>query len=369
MCDPHNRLGAHPVAVLLLPTLLMMGIAGLAILPGAAHVGGGGGVSVTIVEANTPVAEGETLNVTAEVENTADDSHTIRAVFYVAGAVRDSQTANLAAGESATVTLSWETQPGDAGDYEAAVEVGDDYDTTDISIRRPANLSIEMEETNSPLVEGEALAVTATVENTGGITGTETVSLVVGDEVRDRTSVSVDGNTNRSVTLTWRTEDGDAGTYDISARLGNTTVTATVAVEAASENDSVNQAPTSGITADFDAETVDAGTTVSFEAAASDPDGEVVSYEWRVDGEVVSTDRTVSYTFEEPGSHEVRLIVTDDDGSVTAVTRTVQVAALETTAGSTSNPPTSTSGASGHGFGVVLGLGAVGLLVGLRHVW
>lgn len=101
------------------------------------------------------------------------------------------------------MTLSWQTQPGDAGDYEAAVEVGEDFETTDVSIRSPANLGIDIAETNSPIVEGKALAVTATVENTGGMPVTETVSLVVGDKARDRTTVSVDGNATQTVTLTW----------------------------------------------------------------------------------------------------------------------------------------------------------------------
>lgn len=119
----------------------------------------------------------------------------------------------------------------------------------------------------------------------------------------------------------------------------------------------------------LDGGSTEVGTTIQFEAEASDPDGEVVSYEWRVDGEEVSTERSVSYTFDEAGTHEVRLIVTDDNGSPTAVTQTIQVSAVETTEVSTSTQSTTTSGADGPGFGVLLGLTAGGFVVGLRHFW
>lgn len=366
MPDPPSRIQSGRLAVLLGSILLVTIIAGVLIIPATAHVGGSGGVSVRIVETNAPVAEGDTLNVTVELENTAQDSHTIRGVLYVAGEVRDSETANLRGGESTTATLTWETQAGDAGDYEAAVEVGEDYDTTDVSIRTPANLAIDINETNSPIVEGEALAVTATVQNSGGMPVMETVSLVVGDEIRDTTTVSVDGNANQTVTLTWPTANGDAGTYDISVDVGNASSTVSIGVEAASENESVNKAPTARIRSSHEGGAVDPGTTIQFEADASDPDGEVVSYEWRVDGDVVSTERTISYTFDDAGTHEVRLIVTDDDGSPTAVTRTIEVATPDTSTETTTTLARTTSGASGQGFGVLIGLAALLLYGYLR---
>ncbi|PSP22234.1 hypothetical protein BRC61_05155 [Halobacteriales archaeon QH_10_65_19] len=60
---------------------------------------------------------------------------------------------------------------------------------------------------------------------------------------------------------------------------------------------------------------------------ATDRDGEVVSYEWRVDGEVVSANPTVEYAFAEEGDHEVRLTVTDNQGGTASLTRIVTVSA------------------------------------------
>ena len=70
------------------------------------------------------------------------------------------------------------------------------------------------------------------------------------------------------------------------------------------------------------------GETVTFDASASsDPDGEIVRYEWDFDGDgsVDVTGATVSYVFEEPGEYSVVLIVTDDEGNQDSVAKVIVV--------------------------------------------
>lgn len=62
-------------------------------------------------------------------------------------------------------------------------------------------------------------------------------------------------------------------------------------------------------------------------ATVSDPDGNVTSYQWQVDGEVVSSESRFEYTFSDPGDHHVGLRVVDDDGATANATTTVAVAA------------------------------------------
>jgi PKD repeat protein len=64
---------------------------------------------------------------------------------------------------------------------------------------------------------------------------------------------------------------------------------------------------------------------VSFSADAADPDGEVVEYIWRVDGEPVADQPSFEYAFPGPGEYTVELAVTDDDGATDTATRTVTV--------------------------------------------
>ena len=56
------------------------------------------------------------------------------------------------------------------------------------------------------------------------------------------------------------------------------------------------------------------GLTATFNASGSmDPDGELAGYSWDIDGEV-STGMIVQHAFMTPGTYQVNLTVTDDDG-------------------------------------------------------
>ncbi len=75
------------------------------------------------------------------------------------------------------------------------------------------------------------------------------------------------------------------------------------------------------------------GEKVSFDASASnDPDGEIVSYKWDLDGDgeyETETGKTASssHTYEKAGTYSVKLRVTDEDGGTDTVTHSLTVAA------------------------------------------
>lgn len=68
-----------------------------------------------------------------------------------------------------------------------------------------------------------------------------------------------------------------------------------------------------------------AGTSVSFTANASDPDGSIESYSWEFGDGSSGSGSSVTHTFSESGSFSVRLTVTDDDGGSASATRTIDV--------------------------------------------
>ena len=75
-----------------------------------------------------------------------------------------------------------------------------------------------------------------------------------------------------------------------------------------------------------------AGDTVNFSGGLSeDPDGDITSYEWdfQGDGETDETGKIVSYEFQQPGTYEVVLTVTDNDGNDVSVTREISVGSEE----------------------------------------
>ena len=90
-----------------------------------------------------------------------------------------------------------------------------------------------------------------------------------------------------------------------------------------------NQPPTASFTASPNPASV--GEAVLLDASgSSDPDGEVVKYEWDLNGDgSYETDggagATTSHIFEGAGSHQVGLRVTDDEGTTATTTRTVSV--------------------------------------------
>jgi len=109
------------------------------------------------------------------------------------------------------------------------------------------------------------------------------------------------------VTLTVTDDDGAPDTRTRTVEVGNTAPSAAFA---------------------YDPSTPAPGETVTFDGSEStDPDGDVVSYEWTSpDASLETTGRRVSYSFGSPGSYDVTLTVTDDAGATDTRTRTVTVA-------------------------------------------
>lgn len=91
--------------------------------------------AVGIAESNSPVEAGEVLEISAGVTNIGEESgeETIPLTISDVGTV-DQVTVDLAGGDSAEITLEWNTTEGDSGDYSAEIRSGDDSDITDITV-------------------------------------------------------------------------------------------------------------------------------------------------------------------------------------------------------------------------------------------
>ena len=169
--------------------------------------------AVEILGAGEPVA-GEDITVEFEVENTGGVEDTGTVELTTDPAVGTNSTdVTLAGGESTEETLSVGTASGDAGEYTVTVESDDDSDATDVIVLAPADVAVELVETTEPVEAGNSLSVTATVENTGDIEDTQTVTLDAGAIGTDSTDVTLAGGESTEETLTVDTESGDAGEY------------------------------------------------------------------------------------------------------------------------------------------------------------
>ena len=218
----HKRL----LAVLTLATLLGVGITTFPTGPAAAE----SGFAIEITGTNSAIIEGDTLEVTATVAYQGADRHTETVALRVGGVERDATEVTLTGGETRTVTLTWATGEGDAGNYTAQVATPNDTAETDVTVEEPGHFDATVEDTNSPVAVGEDLVVRATVTNTGAHPTTQTVTLTVAGEPRDTTRVTLDAGETRTVTLTWATGDGDAGNYSAAIATPNDTAETDVTV-------------------------------------------------------------------------------------------------------------------------------------------
>lgn len=182
------------------------------------------------------------------------------------------------------------------------------------------------------------------IENSDEVPVSETVSLSVGGSEQDSITVELDGGENTTVTLTWDSSNWGPGEYEAVVSSANDSVRRMVTVE------EPNSAPSVGVLGfipcdrDCDGDPVFASAndsemateelTIAYDRFkrttlrapnTTDPDGEIAAYEWTVDGEVVSSSRTLSYTFSDPGAHEIRLRVTDDGGAQATTAENVSV--------------------------------------------
>ncbi len=85
-----------------------------------------------------------------------------------------------------------------------------------------------------------------------------------------------------------------------------------------------NEDPTAAFT--FSPENPDAGQEVTFDATGSDdPDGDIDTYEWDFGDESTGSGETVTHTYQENGSYDVTLTVTDDQGATATSEMTIMV--------------------------------------------
>jgi len=195
---------------------------------------------ITIDETNSPVIEGEEATVTATIENTGDNSDTQTVDLQIDGSIEDDQSLTLDGGESQQVTLNWQTEQGETGTYDAIVSGEDDSDSTEVVVEErpdPANFDVTIDETNSPVNEGEEVTVTATIENTGDISGTQEVTLDADGLGTDSVSATLDGGESTSEAFSLVTEAGDAGDYTATVASDNDTDSADILVQEQPEPD------------------------------------------------------------------------------------------------------------------------------------
>lgn len=185
---------------------------------------------VTLLETNSPVSVGETLTAEVSIENTGDQAGDRTVTLETGTTVRDTTAVALEARESTTVTLSWTTDQADAGLLNVTVATDNDAAATDVTVIDASEFDVTLLETNSPVTVGETLTVDATIQNTGDQAAVQEVVLSTHDRTVATTEVALDPGQSRTVTLSWATGDGDAGTNRANVSAGSVFDTTSVTI-------------------------------------------------------------------------------------------------------------------------------------------
>lgn len=190
--------------------------------------------NVEITSTNSPVVAGDSLNVTANVENTGGGSGVKNIKLSVPDVGNDSTSVSLSRGESQNTTLSVSTSEGDNGNPTAEVSTPDDSDTQSVWIteRLDSNFDVSIQSTNAPITAGETLEVTATVTNTGDEIGgaAERIKLTVPTVGSNSTNLILANGESQDTTLSLDTSKGDGGNLTIEISSLNDSATQEVMI-------------------------------------------------------------------------------------------------------------------------------------------
>jgi hypothetical protein len=181
--------------------------------------------NITTVDTPETVTAGDTVEVTATVENTGEQSGNQSITLNAGGTQVDSTSVSLNGSASQEVTLTYTTTTDDAPAVELTVASDTDSTTRSVNVTDPgvSSFTVASIDTPSTVTAGEEIAVNTTIENTGSENGTQAVSLLVnGSE-----------ETSRSVTLA----AGDQATESFEYSVANnaTAQLLNVAVETAND--------------------------------------------------------------------------------------------------------------------------------------
>ena len=292
-------------------------------------------VAVTAVDVPAgPVTQGDTVEVDVTVENEGtSDANAVVTLLYIPTdgqpGIAAAETAAIAAGESETITLPWNTSPATPGTHNVRASVTLVEDTNAAGFRDAAStitiiaptygVAIKSVDTpTGPATQGDVVEVLVSFENTSSVTAMFEVTLFY--QLADGPEVSVAEETvettpgfTKGLDLSWDTSGASPGVYTIRAEV------MLVGVAGVDDVDASRVAKTPF--------TIRAPVTYGVSVTAVDvPDVAVAQ------GETVDVGVTIENRSSVPAMFAVTLFYQPDDGQangqeLTAAEETIEIAA------------------------------------------
>jgi PKD repeat protein len=173
---------------------------------------------VTIDGTNSPVFEGEVLQVDYTVKNNGSSSGTQQIALDINGEQESSEEISLDPDESKDSTLTWSTSVGDAGDYDYTATVSsedtNDQVQVDVEALEPTVDISDIESSEDVISEGESTIFSADLDANQDLEDVD-VRFKSDGYVLDEETVDLDGDNENPVeseSLTWSNLENDLDT-------------------------------------------------------------------------------------------------------------------------------------------------------------
>lgn len=175
------------------------------------------GLDPTTATVNEPGADPANLTVSATITNTGEMEATQDIRFEVGGNVIDTQSVTLAGGASEDVSFTVDTSglsDLEPGDYTHAIASDDDSAEGTLTIAAPATFEITDYGPSSATVSpGDTVEASVTIQNTGDVEGTQTISFNAGDGlVTQEVDVTLGPGEETTETISFTAPDVDETT-------------------------------------------------------------------------------------------------------------------------------------------------------------
>lgn len=268
---------------------------------------------------------GDPVTVDATIENIGSDAGVQNVTFAVDGEEEAVETnVQLDASNSTSLSFEYTTTDEDVGDLPLSVETLNDAETTTVTVEDTSDpaepvFAVGIDDDSQTDVDvGDPIVVNATVENTGDADGTTDVELAVNGAGVDADSVALDVGDSESVTLTADTDLDDVGDLEVSVFTDDDSAFVDATVSDPGVTASIVANPTTAVV----------GEVVEFDALDSTGGGEL-TYEWDFDDGGTADGALTAHEFEEPGTYDVTLTVTDEFDRTDTETVTIEVGETE----------------------------------------
>ena len=173
--------------------------------------------AVALLEEESTLSVNESENITAEanVTNTGEQEDEQELVAEVNGEEQQNTSVDLSGGESSNETLEFEGEA-EFDNETLELETDDDADNATLEVDERANLSVEIDESESLLLASEGgdeeqIELVADVTNEGDLQGTQNITATLDDELVDENETTVDAGEAEAVDLRFNVSEDDDG--------------------------------------------------------------------------------------------------------------------------------------------------------------